>query len=300
MSDSDTVKGVLAALLSALALSTMGIMGKMLFRLGVDPMNAVMLRAILAFLTLGLMLRLVRGCLPQLQRQDIPLFLLLGLVGIALNYSTFFLSLDLTSVSTAIVLLYTYPFFVVLGAALFLGESLTFPKSIALLFSFIGCILITKAYQPEVLKLNFVGVFLGFVASLTKAVYTLMSKNALAKYDPWTTVFYAFGFGALFLMIFVIPMGKADLSLPLKGWGFILAIAWLPTLIGYSLFVVALRYLEAGRASLIATLEPVLAMVLAYLILKESLDFAQILGTASILVGIFVLNMSYKKVDQRA
>lgn len=288
-------KGTVAALLSALSLSTMGVFGKFLYQDGVHPLNVVTLRAIIAFVTLGAALALLRGRLPRIEPGHILLFAALGLIGISCNYAAFFLALDLATLSTAIVLLYTYPVFVMLGAVLFLNERFTMVKLAALSATLLGCIFITQAYDPAALRLNFWGVMFGFAASLTKAVYTLLSKRFLRHYDPWTTVFYAFGFGAFFLLLFVAPSGLFDLDLSAHSWFLIAAIAWLPTLIGYSLFVVALNYLDASRASVLATLEPVAAVVLAALLLGETIAAIQVAGVAAVVFGIVLLHLPHRR-----
>ena len=90
-----TTKGILAAVASALCLSFMGILGKLLFQQGVHPLNVVTLRAIVAFATLALALTLVRRRVPTIRASQLPFFAMLGLIGISLNYASFFLALEL-------------------------------------------------------------------------------------------------------------------------------------------------------------------------------------------------------------
>jgi drug/metabolite transporter (DMT)-like permease len=285
-----TTKGILAAVASALCLSFMGILGKLLFQQGVHPLNVVTLRAIVAFATLALALTLVRRRVPTIRASQLPFFAMLGLIGISLNYASFFLALDYSTVSTAISLLYTYPAFVALGAVLFLGEAMTTAKASALVLTIAGCFLVTGAYDPAALELNLAGVFFGLCASLTKSAYTLLSKQALRQTDPWTTVVFAFGFGALFLTAWTWPASILTFDIGWHAWALILAIAWAPTLVGYSLFVLALSYLEASRASIIATLEPVAAIALAMAFLGETGSLPQFVGVGLVLAGIVVLN----------
>ena len=288
---SGSVKGLAAVAASALALSTMGILGKVAYRYSVDPLNLVTLRAIIAFATLFLALTLIRGRLPRIGRAHLVPFALLGLVGISVNNASFFLALQHTSVSMAIVLVYTYPAFVMLGSVLFLKEAFTGRKAMALAFTFAGCLFITEAYDTAALHLNWIGAALGLITGITKAIYTLTSKRALAHYDPWTTVVFAFGFGALFLAIGSVSAGRFSLDLPGEAWLIILAIAWLPTLVGYSLFVVGLKFLEASKASIIATVEPVAAMLLSAWILGEQIAPVQFAGVAAVIAGIVLLNL---------
>ncbi|QPC94576.1 DMT family transporter [Mesorhizobium sp. INR15] len=288
---SKAMKGVLAAVASALALSCMGILGKLLLQRGIHPLNVVTLRAIVAFVTLAVILTAARRRLPTIALGQVPFFAMLGLIGISLNYATFFLALDHSSVSTAISLLYTYPAFVTVGAVLFLGEAMTVKKITALVLTIVGCVFVTGAYDPASLELNALGVLFGLSASLTKSAYTLLSKRALRQNDPWTTVLFAFGFGALFLTCWTWPASILDIDIGWEAWALILAIAWIPTLIGYSLFVLSLSYLEASRASMIATLEPAAAILLAGLFLGELGAWPQFFGVGLILAGIIVLNI---------
>lgn len=296
---SDTVKGVLAAVLSALALSTMGIFGKLLYRHDVDPLNVVTLRAIIAFFALGMVLVLIRRRLPAIRRQHVALFVFLGFVGIALNYAGFFQSLKYTTVATAISILYTYPAFVILGAILFLGEPVTGKKVISLVLCFGGCLLVIQIFSPDALKLNFWGIFFGFMASITKAVYTIVGKRALSSYDPWTVSFFAFGIGGLFLLAYTASAGLLDVSLPAEAWGYVICIALLPTLVGYSLFVLALKFLEAGQASIVATLEPVAAIVLSAMIIGEIITPLQSAGVVMVIAGIVLSQLSFRNVGGR-
>jgi len=296
---SAVMKGILAAVASALALSCMGILGKLAFQQGVDPLNLVTLRALIAFITLATVLSVLRGRLPTIRIAQLPFFAMLGLIGISLNYATFFLALDHSTVSTAISLLYTYPAFVMVGAVVFLGETITIAKVTALLLTVVGCFFVTGAHDPAALKLNVLAVAFGLAASVTKAAYTLLSKRALRRTDPWTTVLFAFGFGALFLACWTWPASILTVDLGWRAWLLVLAIAWVPTLVGYSLFVLSLSYLEASRASIIATLEPVAAIVLAALILGEAGSWPQFLGVALILGGIVVLNVRKPPVSPR-
>ncbi len=292
---SDTTKGVAAAAASALALSTMGVLGKLLYRHDVDPLNVVTLRAAVAFFVLGLALVLVRGRLPAIRRRDIPLFVLLGLVGISLNYAGFFLSLKFTTVATAISILYTFPAFVILGAYLFLGEPVTANKAISLVLCFGGCLLVIRIFNADALQLNLWGIVFGFVASITKAVYTLAGKRALSTYDPWTVTFFAFGLGGLFLVIGTTSSGRLDVAIPAEAWAYVVGIALLPTLVGYSLFLLALKYLEAGKASIVATLEPVAAIALSAAIVGELITPLQSIGVAMVIGGVMLSQVKARK-----
>ncbi len=289
--------GYLLAVVAAVLWATLGILGKFLYRYGADPLTVVTIRAIIAFVTLATILAVVdrlrrEGSLLRISRRDIPFFALYGLVGVTLNYVSYFYALRWTTVTTAVILLYTYPALVTLLAALFLGERLNWIKGLVLGMTFVGCCLVVQGYDPAALRLNLYGVLFGLGAGATAAVYSLFGKKALQRYDSWTAVCYAFGFGALFLIILRSPQAILTVNYPWPAWLAILALAWFPTLLAYALFTTSMKYIEASKASITATLEPVVASLLAYLFLGEVMEWPQLIGAGLVLGGIVGLQFS--------
>jgi len=284
--------GYLLAVVAAVLWATLGILGKFLYRYGADPLTLVTIRATIAFATLVAILAVVDRRLLRISRRDIPFFALYGLVGVTFNYASYFYALRWTTVTTAIILLYTYPALVTLLAAFFLGESLNWIKGLVLGLTFVGCYLVAQGYDPTALRLNLYGVLFGLAGGATAAVYSLFGKKALQRYDSWTTVCYAFGFGALFLIILRSPQAVLAVNYPWPAWVAILALAWFPTLLAYALFMTSMKYIEASKASITATLEPVAASLLAYLFLGEVMKWPQLVGAGLVLGGVVGLQFS--------
>jgi len=121
--------------------------------------------------------------------------------------------------------------------------------------------------------------------------------------NPWTTLFYTFGFAAVFLLLFnLLPGGfipgaasrPADLfwlGEELTGWGILLLLAAGPTVLGFGLYNVSLVYLPSSVANLILTLEPAFTALIAYLLLGERLNGVQIGGSLMILAGVVFLRI---------
>jgi DME family drug/metabolite transporter len=284
--------GYLLAVVAAVLWATLGILGKFLYRYGADPLTVVTIRAIIAFATLATILAVVDRRLLRIRRRDIPFFALYGLVGVTFNYASYFYALRWTTVTTAVILLYTYPALVTLLAALFLAERLNWMKGLVLVLTFIGCFLVAQGYDSTALRLNLYGILFGLGAGATAAVYSLFGKKALQRYDSWTAVCYAFGFGALFLVILRSPQAILTVNYPWPAWVAILALAWFPTLLAYALFTTSMKYIEASKASMTATLEPVAASLLAYLFLGEVMEWPQLVGAGLVLGGIVGLQFS--------
>jgi DME family drug/metabolite transporter len=214
---------------------------------------------------------------------------------VALCFLLFFYAIKFTTIATATILLYTYPAFVVILSTFFLKEELTKTKILALLSTFLGCILVIQVYDPAELKLNLRGIIYGLGAGLGAGLYSVLGKKAVQRYSPWTVVTYAFGFGSFFLLIArgVKPLYSANY--PTMTWIWIFALAIFSTLLGYSIYTRGLKYIEASRAGIVATWEVVVASFLAFFIFGESLSVLQIFGALFIFLGIFVIRAHPKK-----
>jgi len=222
--------------------------------------------------------------------KHLPAFICYGVFGTALNYLCFFYALKYTTVATTEILLYLYPVIVTVAGVFLFKEMLNSTKLTALAAALIGCFLVAGGYNRELLQLNAKGVAWGLGSGVTAAVAVLIGKWAVKRYSPWTTVLYAAGIAAVTLTGLVRGNIFQALDYPLPAWVAIFCIAWFPTLLAYTLFIASMRYIEASRASITATLEPVVAAAFAYFILGETLEPLQLLGGAMVLGAILTLS----------
>ena len=288
--------GYLLALAAAVLWSTLGLLGKYLYRYGADPLTVVTIRATIAFVTLASVLALLRRRYLLIRARDIPFFAAYGLIGVTLNYASYFYALQWTTVTMAVILLYTYPSLVTVFGAILMDEPLTWSKVLVLVLTFGGCFLVVEGYDLSAWRTNAPGILLGLAAGVTAAAYSLLGKKALERYNPWTAVCYAFGFGAAFLLLFRPPGTLLRVNYPWQAWLGILALAWFPTLLAYSLFTKSMTTIEASRASIIAILEPVLAVVLATIVLGERMSAPQLVGAGLVTVGLILLRLNERPV----
>lgn len=256
---------------------------------GLAPLEVAFFRAAVSALILGVALAIGRPAMLRLQRRDLPLFVAFGLLGVSVFFIVYTYAIRLTGGATAAVLLYTAPAWVTIVAWRVFGESLTRIKLAALGLSFVGCALVARAYDPARLKLDLVGILLGLASGLTYGLYTLFNKRAVQRYSPWTATFYALGFGGLFLLPWQSPSRLwAVVSRPAPAlW--LLALALGPTLGAFLLLGKSLERLPASVASIVATSEPVIAAVLAWAFLGQTLTLAQIGGGGAVLAGVLLL-----------
>jgi len=265
---------------------------------GVPPLGVAFYRAALGFAILLIVLAVGRPAWLQVAVRDFPLFALFGLLGVAAFFITYVYAIHLTGMAVAVVLMYTAPAWVSLIAWRLFGEEMGRVKVIALGLAFVGCALVARACDPAQVQLNLVGVLCGLGAGLTYGLYTIFNKVAVRRYSPWTVMLYALGFGALFLL----PLQSAAVFRPLRQpalifWLLLLAIG--PTLGAALLHTMSLQRLPASVVSIVATLEPAVATVLAWLFLGERLSVDQILGGVLILAGVLLLQRADQQEPRR-
>ncbi len=256
---------------------------------GIQPLEVAFLRATLSAVILGLALAARQPALLRLQRRDLPLFVAFGLLGVAAFFIVYVYAIRLTGGAMAAVLMYTAPAWVTIIAWRASGEPLTRTKLIALGLSFIGCALVARAYDLAQFRLDLVGILCGLASGLTYGLYILFNKRAVQRYSPWTAMFYALAFGALFLLPWQSSSRLwAAMSRPAPAlW--LLALALGPTLGAYLLLGKSLERLSASVVSIVATSEPVMAAVVAWAFLGQTLSPVQIVGGGAVLTGVLLL-----------
>ncbi len=288
-------KGYLLVILGSTCLGTIGIFARIIYHFEPDPLTVVTFRALIAFLLAFLIAVFIKPDWLRIRRKDFLFFAVYGLLSVSMCFLLFFYAIKYTTIASATILLYTYPAFVVIFSRLFLGEELTRGKILALFLTFLGCVLVIQIQNPSILKLNFKGTIYGLGAGLGAGLYSIFGKKGVEKYSSFTVVTYAFGFGSFFLLLLRRAHVLASVNYPLQAWLWILVLAIFSTLLGYALYTRGLRFLEAGRAGIVATWEVVVASVLALILFGETWKFPQVVGGLLILAGIVMIRLQPSK-----
>jgi len=284
--------GYALAALAGCLLSTLGVLGKTAYALGADPLSVVTLRATIAGMILGIALVASKPSLFRLRSGDLPLLALYGFVGVALNYLGYFYALKFTTVATAITVLYTYPAMVVVLAFLFYREPIVRLKTVALLLCFLGVVLVASESSSVGLTSDARGLMFSLLAGASTAVYIIAGKRVLIKYDARTAVFYSFLFGSVALNVLRYVEVGLRLNTNVEIMIVIVAIAVVPTLLGYGILTYSLRLIEAGRAAITSSIEPAISIYLAYLFLHETPNLAQLAGSVLVIIGALLIGFS--------
>jgi len=282
--------GYLLVLLAAIFWGTIGLFYNALMSYGLSPLAVVFWRATLTAVAIFAFELARHRRLPLPQRGDWPLFLAFGAVGVAAFYAIYIYAISLVGMGVAAVLMYTAPAWVTLAGVLFLKERFTPIKGTALLLAIAGCALISRIYNVGGAHFSVIGLLAGLGTGLAYGLYILFGKAAAERrYSPNLTLAYALGIGALCLAPFqpAAEIAQALTTPTLLLW--LIALALIPTVGGGIAFNAGLRYLPASNASIVATLEPVVAMVLGWAVMHEQLELWQLLGAGLILTAVVLL-----------
>jgi DME family drug/metabolite transporter len=282
--------GTIAVLLAGSLFATSGVLIKHLVQgYGLQPLTVVAARTTLAALILFGFLRVRDRKLLRLRARDIPFFLLFGFVCMALLQTSWAYAVSLTDVGVAVVLNYTAPAWAALFAWPLLGERINRQKGIALLLTTAGVALMVRIFDVQFLSLNLVGLLWGLASGVLYGLYSIFIRRTLKRYSFWTIITYTFAAGALFLLATQSPSRMVS-AFARPGAAFWLVIsALVSTLAGHTLFAFGLRFLEATVATILATIEPVMATLWAALFLGESLTWPQVAGGALVIAGVIAL-----------
>lgn len=284
-----TSLGYLSVTGAALLWASCGTAGKALFNAGMSPFILVQTRVTLAALIMVVVLAPWRPSLLAIRARDIAYFLLFGSVFMALMQVSYFMAISKIQVAAAILVQYLAPVLVTVFSMVFWRERVTLRKVIALSLSIAGCYLVVGGYSLELLNMNRAGIVWALLSALAFASTTLLGEKGMQRHNPWTALTYALIFSALTLNIVRHPLLVLSQSYTLQQWGSILYIVVFGTLIPFGLYLVGVNYIRSTRTIITATLEPIAAAFMAFLLLGEALAGLQAAGGACVIAAIVLL-----------
>jgi len=271
---------------AALLWATIGPAARFALQAGVAPLEISFWRAAIGGALFALHAA-SRGRL-RVARADLPAVGGFALLGVTILYWAYFRTVELGGAALAAILLYTAPAWVALAATLWLGERLTARKSAAVLLTLAGVALVAfgsgAGMSGGATTSRLPALAWGLLAGVAYAAYYLFGKRYFARYDAATLFAYALPIGALLLLPGVTFVPKSTTT-----WLVLLFLAVVPTYLAYSFYSVGLGRVEATRAATVATLEPVAAAVLAYVVWGEALHGLGYAGAALVIAGVLLV-----------
>lgn len=283
--DRRPARGYAFAAIGAALFSLNGSMARYLLDDGVDAARLSQLRSAGAWLLLLIVLGLTRRDLLRVERSELPSLALLGVFGLAAVQATFFVAVDRLEIGPAVTIQYMAPLLLLVWLRVFHARPIAPGLWGAVALSLVGCFFVVRAY--DVGSLDALGVLAAFGAMLTFAINVVGSERSGERHEAVTTLVWAFGFATLFWAL-VTPWWSFPWEALASTRNAALAVALVigGTLVPFVFMVAALRHVPAPRVAVIATLEPVLAAVFAWIIHGEALAAIQIAGGMVVLTAV--------------
>ncbi len=222
-----------------------------------------------------------------------PFFTVYGLVGIVFFYNSLVIAVDRGTVAMAWVLMYTAPAYVTLAAARLFGESMTAKKWVALALAFTGVVLVAGLRRGG-LAGNPVAILAGLGAGVGYAFYSVAGRLAVDRHPLPVVLAHTFLFGSVISAATWAPQAARQWPLVAGSAavaGLVLVTSLVTTVIPYTLYLSAFKLIETSRASITASLEPVMATVLAAAVLGEVPGTEALVGAGLVLAGVVLLQL---------
>ncbi|MEE0776230.1 MAG: DMT family transporter [Bacillota bacterium] len=294
-------KGVILCLLAAFCYSLGPILGKLMFAVGLPWQVVVTLRGMIPAVLLLIYALCSARYVFQIKKEHLHLFILNGLSFGFISVCNY-CSLYYIDAAVATVLLYTLPVFTVLLSRIMLKEAFTAPKVIAMIMAFLGILFIIEIFNIGSLSADggakifgmpsaIFGILIGLMSGLLSSLYTIFTKKLNAFYPGWTvnSWCYFMGFPIFFLIGTPHIASYSWENTALIG----IIVMALVGLAAYTLYALSMQYIDAGKASLLVTLDPVLSVSMAILILGERLTIWQFLGCVLVFGGILFMEKGH-------
>ncbi len=279
--------GLVLIIISAASFGVMPIFARLAYNAGAEPITVLFLRFTIAAVVMNLIMVLGRTAYPRgLILLELILLGAICYVGESLAY---FLALKMTSAGLVALLLYIYPALVTALSAIFLKEHLTRIMFVALFLALSGTALTLRISGGG----SLLGILLGIAAAVDYAIYILLGSRIVRRSGPIgsTTVIITSTAGVYAGIVAIRGMTYPTTS---TGWIAIIAIALISTVLAFVTFFAGLKRIGPTGASTLSTFEPIVAVVLAAIVLGETISPYQVFGGILILAAVVLLATSDK------
>lgn len=275
---------------------TMGLFVRHLNTMGLGSMEIVELRCIIAAVMLFPVILIRRNA--KLKPKNLIPLVSSGLFSIVFFNFCYFSTISLMDLSVAAILLYTAPIFVMLLSLVLFRERLTARKVAALVLAFLGCCLVSGIGSGNS-GLSLKGLLLGLGAGLGYALYSIFSRYSINQgLSSMTITVYTFLFAAIgggFLTDFSLILSALE-NHGIVFLGFAVLYTLVTTVLPYLLYTTGLSYVENGAASVMASVEPVVATLLGVIVFHEKPTVSALVGMLLVLIALGVLNLKKKNI----
>lgn len=227
-------------------------------------------------------------------------FVMLALSGafIGINWILLFESYNYTTVATATLCYYMQPIFVILASPILLKEKLTVKKVVCVAVALIGMVFVSGVLQTGIPALSEAkGILYGLGAACFYATVVLMNKK-ITDISAYDKTIMQLGMGAIVLSPYVMltqDFGAVTVSMTPSLWLLLLFVGLVHTGVAYALYFDSMKDLKAQTLAIFSYIDPIVAIILSALLLKESMGLYGVIGAVLVLGSTFISEMPEKE-----
>ncbi|PIC69618.1 EamA family transporter [Sporosarcina sp. P16b] len=217
---------------------------------------------------------------------------------LAVHFILWFESLNYTSVASSTVLVTLQPIFALAGTALFFKEIITGKMLTAVFIALTGSFIISWG-DFQVSGAALFGDILALLACAFVTAYLLIGQNVRKRISLVTYTFLIYSVSSVALFFYVLITQEPFFGYPTSDWGWFLALAILPNLLGHTLFNWAVKWVSTNVVSIAVLFEPVLASIAAFFVLHEKITSLQLRGAIVVLIGVLLFVIDIKAIKKK-
>ena len=223
--------------------------------------------------------------------KDLGTFIIMALTGVTIQYVLQVSAQDYTTATNASLLINTSVFFIMFLGAIFLHEKLTWLKIVGAIVGFAGVAVLLGNFTFN-LNGQAIGDILIIGSALLWAVYSIYGKKIASKYHPLTVLNYVFIIGTICMIPFYLLTPHSPVaSIPATAWASILFLSLFCSIIAYVIYNIALEKMDASRVAVYIYFVPLSTIVLASVVIHESITTTTLGGGLMVLLGMYLAEM---------
>ena len=282
-------KAIILIVLAGILWGTSGIFVHVLAPLGLTSMHMTTIRSTVSAFCMIAYALIKDRTMFKINKKAILLSVISG-GAVFFTAFSYYASMQLTSVSTAVMLMYTSPIFIMAVSVAFMGEKLTRSKLIAVALMIAGCVFVSGVIGS--MEYNLAGIALGFVSSIAYSTYNIVAKFQMKnKTSPLSACMYCYIFMAIISLAVSKPAGIAVVALNNPSYVWVMIGCGVCTcVLPYFLYTISLKFLPVGTASALSIVEPMAATFFSITLLGEKINFYSVCGIVLVLSAVFLLS----------
>ena len=262
----------------------------------IGPLILAQTRVTLALVVLGPVLLARRGAARlSMSRADFGRAVLIGVLGVAASNYFYYLAIQKTNVATAIILQYTAPVWVLLYMVARGVQKATAARVVSVALAVVGSALAIGVVGTGGFRINPIGLAAAMAAALSFAYYNIFIPPLLQHHDRWKVLLHILVGSVLCWLVINPPWRVFAEHYSLAQWTYLTVFSVISVLLPFSFYIAGLQYLDATRAIVTSSLEPVFSILIAALTLGELVRPVQVVGIVVVLAATVLVQLSGKE-----